>query len=425
MLITALPFQAHAAWLLEPVVGTYVEYETNPRMRREDEDEATALLVSLALPMSYETQRTTVLFKPRTVQSFYAESDDEDLERDNWYLPLTYSHKFNLSQIGLGLSYSDLSVRTSEQESPDSDDPGSGDIRNLDDRQKRWSIAPSWSYQLSPKNQVSLEGSYTDIDYDAATLTSGRAPYDTSSISGSFNHQLSQKNTIGVIVRAGNFDAEGSANRAKNNTDSYSLNSFFSRQFSPRTSASMTLGVNKTDYDIFRVPDFIDPGTGQEVCFDFDLTDPDNPVLIPGDCERISDDDVNFVGDLQITRSGDDSLLTLGANQAIRPNSRGVTTVTAQFRANYTKKFTQRSDLKVGAIYIDQKDTGDVTQRTRDYLRADITYRFQLTREWYLRGTYQFTTDDQTGVRGFDQGSATNNEFLVGVEWRSMGWRWQ
>ena len=87
MLITALPFQAHAAWLLEPIVGTYVEHETNPRMRRDDEDEATALVVSLALPMSYETQRTQVLFAPRTVQSFYSDNDDEDLERDNWYLP--------------------------------------------------------------------------------------------------------------------------------------------------------------------------------------------------------------------------------------------------------------------------------------------------------------------------------------------------
>jgi hypothetical protein len=124
MLIAAMPFQAHAAWLLEPVVGTYVEHETNPRMRRDDEDEATALVVSLSLPMSYETQRTQVQFRPRTIQSFYSDNDDDDLELDNWYLPLTYLHKLNLSQIGLGLNYSDQNVRTSEQESTDPNRPG-------------------------------------------------------------------------------------------------------------------------------------------------------------------------------------------------------------------------------------------------------------------------------------------------------------
>ena len=112
-----------AAWEIRPIATAGVQYQTNPRMSRQNEDEATGTLLGARLPMSLFSDRTQLFVEPRLVYSFYAESDDEDLENQDKYLAGRINRQMVRTNYGLTGQYSDVALITSEFESASPDSP--------------------------------------------------------------------------------------------------------------------------------------------------------------------------------------------------------------------------------------------------------------------------------------------------------------
>lgn len=403
-----------AAWETRPIATAGVQYQTNPRMRRENEDEASGLLLGARLPTSFFSDRTQLFVEPRLVYSFYAEPDDEDLENQDKYLAGRINRQMARTNYGLTGQYSDVGIITSEFESasPDSPSGGTGGTFFLDTTQKRWHIDPYWTFQFTPLNSVSLSAGYNDVTY-SRTSVSSRFDYTNSYATAAVEHVFNPTHKLSLRANASQFDSMEPNSGFENDSNTTSLSLIYRYALSTTLEASANLGWAKTESTITRPPIFIDPEFGPICSIDFF-----NII----DCEFKSDGS-NFVGDLSLTKRTERIQYNASVGQTISPNSNGSEVVRRTLRGYLTSDFTERLRGRFGLIVFEQENATGFGRRDREYLRVNTNLRWKFTRRWAIRADYIFTYNRDNLRLGGSTSSANNHRFFVGIVWSGDGWR--
>jgi hypothetical protein len=384
-----------AAWEIRPIATAGVQYQTNPRMSHQNEDEATGTLLGARLPMSFFSDRTQLFLEPRLVYSFYAESDDEDLEDEDKYLTGRINRQSARASYGLGGQYSDVGIRTSEFESasPDSPTGGTGGPSFVNTTQERWHVDPYWAFQFTPLNTLRLNAGYNDVTYSRTSVFS-RFDYTNSYASAGVEHVFNQKNKVSINANASKFDAIEPNSGLENDSETTGLSLIYTYAFSATLEASANLGWARTKSEVKRQPIFVDPEFGPICSLDFF-------TVIP--CTFKSDAS-NFVGDLSLTKKTERIQYDLSIGQSVSPNSNGSEVVRRTLRGYMTTDFTERWRGKFGLLMFDQDDVGDFSQRERQYLRLEANLRWKFTRRWAIRGDYRFTYNSDENRLAVDHG---------------------
>jgi hypothetical protein len=403
-----------AAWEIRPIATAGVQYQTNPRMSRRFEDEATGTLLGARLPMSLFSDRTQMFLEPRLVYSFYAEPDDEDLEDRDKYLAGRINRQMARTNYGVSGQYSDVGLRTSEFESAGPDNPsgGTGDPSFLNTTQKRWHFDPYWTFQFTPLNSVSLNAGYNDVTYSRTSVFT-RFDYTSSYVTAAVEHIFNEKNKLSLNANASQFDSIEPNSGLQNDSTTTGMSLIYSHALSGTLEASANLGWARTTSEITRQPILIDPEFGPICSFDFF-------TVIP--CS-IKSDASNFVGNLSLTKHTEKIQYDVSIGQTVSPNSNGSEVVRRTLSGYMTGDFTERLNGKLGLLIFDQDDVGDFSTRERQYLRLETTLRWKFTRLWAIRGDYRFTYNaDSSNLTG-DQPSARNHLFFIGIVYSGDGWR--
>lgn len=388
-------------------------YESNPRLDDDDEDDAAGLVLDGRLNMKWATARTSLDLKPRARFSWYADSDDNDLEDEDYWLDSLLSHRTALSEYTLDAGYSTVGVRSSEVESAgDGSGSGSGTVRRADDSRQTFRIGPGWSRRLGARNLFSISGTYTDVDFDKDTLQTGRLPYEYWNGVTSFQRTLTQKTDAGIQLDVSRFESNASGASIDNTSDTYGASLFASHRFNETLSGSAYFGARATDVELKRQQVGTLPGGGP-LCLSSGI------FVVP--CTE-NTDDTNFVGSASLRKEAKRTNFDLSVSRSVSPNSNGGEQVRDTLDAVVSRKLTQRLTGRVGILYFSQEDVADLTNRSSDYISANVRLNWQLVKQWSLFGAYRYVNDDDENLNGTSE-DATNHYVFVGVQWQGLGWR--
>ncbi len=412
LIVVSTPVHADAFEAI-PILELGALHESNPRLQDDNEDDATGLVLDTRLNMQWATGRTSLDLKPRARFSWYADSDDKDLEDEDYFIDSLLSHRTALSEYTLDAGYSTVGVRSSEVESAgDPSGSGSGNIRRADDSRQTFRIGPGWSRRLGARNLVSISGAYTDVDFDKETIQTGRLPYKYWDGRAALQRTLNQKTDAGVQLELSRFESNASGASIDNTSDTVGASLFANYRFSETLSGSAYFGARATDIELKRQQVGTLPG-GSPLCLSSGI------FVVP--CKE-NTDDTNFVGSASLRKEAKRTNFDLSISRAVTPNSNGGEQVRDTLDAVVSRRLTQRLTGRVGVLYFSQEDVADLTNRSSDYISANARLSWQLAKQWSLFGAYRFVNDDDENLNGTSE-DATNHYVFVGVRWQGLGWR--
>lgn len=400
---------------IRPQIDARLEYNDNPRMQLQDEDDSFGTILDARLPMTWATQRTELIFNPRAVIHWYSDSDDDDLERTDWYLNGTALRRFTKSEIGLNAGYREVGVLSSEleeavPEDPDIDDPGTGTGDGLlpirvDETREQWDVSPYWTYQMDQSNSWTVEASYTDTTFDKADIT-GRADWDGTSVSGQWDHILNPRDTISVQATAYAYESNGQLSGLSdfnNETDNLGLNVTYSRQWSETVTVSLLAGLAYSDIE----------GTETGIC-EID------PLL---DCVQFDDDDTNWLANLRIRRRAELTTLNFDLGRRVVPSSGGTVVTREEIALFVDRRLSERFTGTVGVRGYTQDSVGDVQRNDRDYFTGELRARYRLSPRWSVVGGYRYIWQEFNSFDTAADTDSASNRVYIGVTFQGYGIR--
>lgn len=426
MLLAVLPGSpAVAYWQVTPQAQVGITYENNPRyftkaeeaqqllVNPEAGDDALGVYLDAQLQGLFRTPSSQVTLTPRIRRTDYLRSN-EDLNDSDSYLNFSSAHRGSRGNVGFDARYQKTGVRSSEFESatpsePDAPPPERGGSGQFSDTtQKTWDLQPSLTFQLSPRNAITVSGALTETTFDERTTSStangGQLDYRDSSVDLTLRHFLDPKNSFIVALNGGNFLAEQDGNVFENSTDSFGITAAYEHTFSERLTGTANVGVSRSSVEV----------SGSAV--------PQSPRR---------NEERNFVGNVTLRRRAEQGYLNFSLGRQVAPGSNGSEVVQDTLRLSLDRNLTTTLTGSVAAIVQQQSAVGRVFQavtgipslvrQDRTYISGDSSLSWRMTETLTLIGTYTYRFNKNDFASGNNE--ETNNSLYVGVLYRGVGVR--
>lgn len=441
------------SWTLKPVINVGPQYETNPRLQIEArEDEALGLAAGGQLDAVWVSDRNRVRLQPRVRFSRYEEEADEDLEEDNYYLLAEATRTGLRSEYGLTARWSDVNIRTGQLDSALDTGlpPGSSDLRFINNKQRAISFAPFWKLRLTPRNSLTLSGTYDDVEFDDSGFGTIFFDYENFGAVASLESALTAKLGVGISATVNQFTSAAPsvdtrvdtvffgplfvpASALENESTSFNGSVFANYRFTPTITATLNAGVRRTEIDVTR-----EPVSAEGVCFQFIPEGALPPLFAPtpdGVLDQVvqifsapcseSTSDTSFVGEGSLERRTDRNVYFASISRFVVPNVNGFETIRDTLSLRLTRQLDRsRLSGELGLLYFEQAIVADLQQQKLDYFRFDAVLRWRMTRDWGVTLRYFFIDRDLTNFVGTTL-PADNHFVYAAFEYRPVGWRFQ
>jgi hypothetical protein len=419
----ALSASAHAAKTeITPRLDVGAIHETNPRLSRTVEDEATGVIAEGIARMSWASQRTEWSFDPRLRLWRYPDSNDSDLENNDLWLPLEFSYTGKRTTANALVEYSDVGVRTTEIESADSG-PGGGstNVQFAGDQRRQFRFQPDWSLQLTQRDVLSVGATFLDTKF--SEQRAGRLDFRYLGGNVGWQHSIGPKMALGVQGQVSRFKSESNVAKndpvgnqglaTENDTTTFTGSVFVDYQFSETLTGSVYFGGSGTDAEITTNP-FLDI-VGTPFCIDADSNIGEPPCT-----EEFSNE--AYTGSATLKKSSERTQYTASVSRGIIPSARGAETLRDEIRIRARHSFTRSLSANAGVLWFNESiaaaaDGGDFK---RDYISINVNLEWRFARYLGLRGAYRFVEVDNS--RGTNR-KTDNNYFFVGVFYGGQNWR--
>jgi hypothetical protein len=196
MLSSAAMFNVQAAdWSLTGGVNPSLKYDDNIFMRDTDKLGDYHASMSPTLKAAYETDRTDTSLSTGFVMDRYHSSNQ--LDNDNPFVNLNTAYKTQRTTWELGLGYVERSSRKDA-----ADDTGDFETNSTSTTE---SISPSFSYQLTERDSLSLSASYSEETYSTNDFSDSK----NRTISTHWQHQFTERLNGGVSLSVNNSKSTG------------------------------------------------------------------------------------------------------------------------------------------------------------------------------------------------------------------------
>lgn len=229
-LSSAALFNVQAAeWSLTGGLNPSLTYDDNIFMRESNKIGDYHAIMTPTLKMAYETDRLEASLSTGYVMDRYHTSSH--LDNDDPFFKLNSAYKTQRSTWGLGLEFSERSSRSDA-----ADDTGDFETNSTYTTK---SISPSFSYQLTERDALSLSASYSEKTYSTTDFSDSK----NRSVSSHWQHQFTERFNGGVRLSASNNKSTGLLELTDDDTYNLSLTSNY--KLSEIWGINGSIGVNQ------------------------------------------------------------------------------------------------------------------------------------------------------------------------------------
>jgi hypothetical protein len=268
------------------------------------------------------------------------------LDRENPFINFNTSHRSERSTWGLSAGY----VQDSTRNDAEFD---TGNFRTESTVTTR-SLSPSYSYQLTEKDSLSISGGYTERTYS----TDDYGDNESVTLSTGWQHQFSERLSSGFNFSATNYQSERSFTSTDN--DIYNLGATLNYQITELWSLSGQLGMSKLN--------------GEQTILGF------------------KDDSTSSGTSYNMTanRKGELDNFSITIFRGLTPSSTGQVNEQDRISASYSRKLTETISASLNTSYQETSSALQDSTNDRKYLNFSPSIKWQFERNLGLSLGYNY-----------------------------------
>ena len=198
-----------AEWTLSGSANPSLAYDDNIFMRDGDVIGDYHAKITPTLQLAHTLENAETSLRVGYAMDRYEASRQLNTDNPFWNLNTTYQSA--RSHWGLGLNYTESTSRDDA-----ADDTGNFETNSIVITE---SISPSYRYQLTERDVISVNGSYSTKEYSTTDFSNSRSR----SVSSNWQHQFTERFNGGISLSASNNKSTGIANTTDDNTYNLSL----------------------------------------------------------------------------------------------------------------------------------------------------------------------------------------------------------
>ena len=403
------------AWENEGEFSAAASYSDNPGLLTElqNPEGALATVATARANLRFIDPNREVAIVPTLRQTYYPDSDFRDLNQTDYLFRISTNTLERRVTWGAELAYDDQGILSAEDTNPDDpNDGGDANFLRADDRRERFVAAPRLNLQISPQDVVSVSVNYTIVDFELDFTD--RSDFDSYGGSINYDRQLTQRQTLGFLAsrstleatRLGRFPVcingelptfqpDGSLSclpvtvvvgDLTNDSEGTSLRLVYTFNLSEQTQLNAALGRQSTDIE--------------------------SGIFLPNE-QQVSESSFKSTEyNLGIVRTGEHYNWRVNASRSVQPSSIGQPADKIQVSGSFGYRVTERLNMEVAGVAFKQDLKSALVTRENEFLRADLTMAWRLTRNWALTGAYTFRRQNPT-IRRLDEIETPENASLI------------
>ena len=374
MLSSVAMFNVQAAeWALSGNVNSSLEYDDNIFMRNENKLGDYHASMSPTLKVAHALENFESSLSTGYVSDRYETSSQ--LDTDNPFLRFETGYKTERSIWGLDLSYVESSSRSEAEED-------SGDFET-NSTSTTESISPSYSFQLSERDVLLINASYSTKEYSTTDFSDSRLR----SLSTNWQHQFTERFNGGVSLSVSNNKSIGLFSTTDDDTYNVSLTTKY--DLSEIWAINGSVGIrqlNSEQTDLFGyTEDSSDAG----------------PSL---------DMSVNYKGEL--------NNVDVNLSSSISPSSTGGVTEQDRFSLNWSRELSETITARISTSY--QKTTSTINSNDeRENISFSPSVNWKFSRDASLGLSYRFRQQKEE----LDDSDASSQTVMLTLNYNWDGFR--
>ncbi len=353
----------HAAeWTITANANPSIQYDDNVLME-EDKQDSFHFAIRPTTVMGHALENSassiSVGYKIDRYMSL------SELDTENPFIQAQTQHQTERSEWGLSASYVEDSTRTDA-----ADDTGDFTTQSIVTTK---SIAPSYSYQLTERDSLSVNGSYSERNYSTTDYDDN----ETKSLTTAWQHQYTERLSGGLSAAVYNYQADGPTRTSEN--DNYNLSLTVNYQWTEEWQVDGRIGVRhlkSEDTDSARNKE---KNTNTGSAFDFSLK-----------------------------KQGEIDSLTIGANRTLSPSSTGEVDEQLGVNINWSRNLSETLTASIRASYQETTSALDDSNEKRENINFSPSLRWQFERNVGLDFSYNYRQQNES-----DQDDVDSNAVML------------
>lgn len=446
---------AHAsAWDWDAKLSLGGNYNNNPTLN-SDQTRTTELFRFIAayqMEIERYSQGNSLTFSPRITRDYYPDRTKSDLESTDLFLRGNYNHINPTNSYGLSFNISRQNVLSSDTTVLEGSDRTNS--FRADDILYSFGLSPRAIFDITQRDQLLLSANVNfrrfELDY------SGRSDYDSAALSGSYSHQLDNKQKIGFSAFYNLGRSEGINCRTdtywlagnkylpfeatpppisencldpsldpglfndfildainENESDGLNLTLDYNINLSPTLAVRASVGIQNTSSTLT-----IKDANGSTILIDGNTCDPNIDITV---CQPLFESTTDFSStsyNFALTKKTEKTDYAVTASRSVSQSQLGTPQDRYNIRFNAKTQFTSRfnTDFNFRAsrqqsIILAAEDSSE-SELFRYYYQAQVKFSYSLQRQWSVSGSYRFQYRDNDRIGG---GSLTSQGSSVGL----------
>jgi len=277
------------------------------------------------------------------------------LDRQDPFIKFNSSLKTERSQYGLAASYSQSSSRSTAEED-------TGDF-TTESSVTSETISPSYSYQLTERDSISLSGSYSTRSYSTTDFSDNK----TKSINSAWQHQFTERLSGGLSLSASNYQSDGLS--LISDDDNYNLSTTVSYQLSELWKLNGQIGIRK-------------------------LKSQQKDNL--GPTQNTSSSGSSF--DFSANRKTELGSLSMGLSRSLSPSSTGDVNEQDRFNLAWSKMLSEQLSLSLSTSYQQSTSALDDGNDKRENLNVSPAIKWQFERNLAVNVSYNYRQQKESAA---------------------------
>lgn len=386
-------------WLVEGQLGFGARYSDNPTLLPDTNDPKSTegTVGSAAIEFERESTNRRYSFRPRVTRNWYPDRDLKDAEYTNLYLDGSAGITNQRNVLNISFSASDQGILASEEDA-------SAGFLNVDDTRKQFTVSPSVAFLVSPKDQISISTSFTDVDFER-DFTS-RFDYESRNISVFWNRTIDERHSLGATVLVSRYESDALGVAAdpvvfENDTDGSSVSINYSYRWSETTDLNLSFGQQNSDLE------------SNATVRSSGMTLPFFPTTSNFDSTQYN---------LTVQNKTEKGSWSYSASRAVTPSSTGTPSEKWQLSANIKRRLAPTTNGQMKLLWYRQEATGEALSIIRGetkFFRLDAEFSWNVASNTSLVWTYTFRqrNPESGDFEGDLDNQATENVLVFGARY--------
>ena len=366
-----------AAWTLAGTVDQSLGYDTNVRMRG-DQQGSFEYKITPVLTFSRKTETTEIQADASYGTQVY--TDIVGLDQDNQKYGISGLYRMERFVWGLSGGYSVTPTRNTAIND-------SGDF-NASSENTTWSVSPSLTYKASERDSLVLSPSYSESSFTGADAATFRNRNNIN-INLGWQHAWTERYSTTSSVFYSTSDSQRGSTAAETQTsfDSVGINLSNTYKLSEQWNLNGTIGIRHTESEI----DFLKSSS------------------------------FGFLAGSSIDYKGENFSSGVNFNRSLVPSNQGQLQEQTGVGLNLSYKFAEHLSAGFNTSYQESTRINEIDQSTRTNITVQPSVHWHIAPEWTLTGSYRYRSQEGTVSTTRPTGSVDSNLFMLSINYNWQG----